>query len=208
MKITISLPCYGRPQRTLRAIDCLRAQTYTGWEAFIMGDGCPHFQHLIDTGYMKMVKEEESLDGNTIHFFNNTHNMGGCGYTLTNHAIQNANGEYFLFFANDDVILPTHIENYLNIIDGTEFEFGYTDSWLDPFNQIRHPKLAPCEIGHSEIIVRTDVLRTFPPHSPNYGHDWDIIAKLIERNKGIRGNSPPTYHVMHIPNGGTKDIID
>lgn len=208
MKVTISLPCYGRPQRTLRAIDCIRNQTIVGWEAFIMGDGCPYFQNLIDTGYLKMVKEEEDAKGNKIHFFNNTHNMGGCGYTLTNHAIQYANGEWFVFFANDDIILPNHLENYLSIVENTDATFGYTDTWLDPWNQIRHPQLANCQIGHSEIIARTDVLKKLPPHSAHYGHDWDLIAGLIETGKGLRGYNPPTYYVMHIPNGGTKDTID
>lgn len=207
-KITISLPCFGRPLRTKRAIECLCSQTITGWEAFIMGDGCPHFQEMMDSGYLKRIKEEQALDGNTLHFFNNTHNMGGCGYTLTNHAIQNANGEYLVFFANDDIILPNHLENYLSIVEGTEYEMGYTKTWLDPWNTIRDPKLAPCEIGHSEIIVRTDVAKSLPPHSPAYGHDWDFINGFIQRGKCIKGHNPPTYHVMHIPNGGTKDVID
>jgi len=167
----------------------------------------------MDSGYLKKVKEEEAERGNTVHFFNNTHNMGGCGYILTNHAIQNANGEYFLFFANDDIITPEHMETYLKGIDGTKYDFVYYDTWLDPISQIRFPKLAPCEIGHSEIIVRTDVLKEMKPHSPNYGHDWDLISKLIERGNGYTPNGEywrysPTYKVMHIPNFGTKDTID
>ena len=47
-RITISITCYGRPERTKRSIQCILDQDINGWEAFIMGDCCPDFQKLID----------------------------------------------------------------------------------------------------------------------------------------------------------------
>jgi len=52
-RITISIACYQRPERTKRSIQCILDQDINGWEAFIMGDACPDFQKLIDSGYLK-----------------------------------------------------------------------------------------------------------------------------------------------------------
>lgn len=210
IKITISLPCYGRPERTNRAIQCILDQNINGWEAFIMGDGCPHFQKLIDNGYLESIKQSEYKKGNLIHYFNNQINTGGYGYVLTNLAIDNANGKFIVFYANDDIILPNHLENYLEISNCHNFiNYMYFDSWVDPIQQVRVAKLAPSEIGHSEIIIRTSFAKKLSKHDNHYGHDWNFIQEMISKGKGIKSKSKLlTYRVMHVPNFGTRDIID
>ena len=76
-RITVSVPCFGRPQRTLRSIQCIRDQNITGWEAFIMGDGCPNFKVLIETGYLEDIRVQEAERGNIIHYFNADEKGGG-----------------------------------------------------------------------------------------------------------------------------------
>lgn len=44
MKLTLICPCWGRPERTLRAIDSVIAQDFDGYEAIFIGDFCPFFQ--------------------------------------------------------------------------------------------------------------------------------------------------------------------
>ncbi len=208
-RITVSIPCFGRPKRTLRAIDCIMNQDINGWEAFIMGDCCPDFQRLIDSGYLEEKKKEAESKGNILHYFNAEVNGGGCGYKLTNYAIENATGEYFVFYANDDIILPNHFSSYLSEIENTDYDFVYYDSYLDPINSKRGVRLAYCYIGHSEMIIRTDFLKTITPHSPEYGHDWTMIAEMIKKGKHKRGLVDNyTYIVMRLPNKGTKDKID
>jgi glycosyltransferase involved in cell wall biosynthesis len=207
-RITISIACFRRPERTKRSIQCILDQDIDGWEAFIMGDGCPDFQKLIDSGYLQSIKEEQEKKGNIIHYFNAEVNGGGCGYKLTNHAIQNASGEYFIFFANDDVILPNHFSNYLEI-ENTEYDYMYFESWIDPNGGPRIPKLQESGMGHSEIVIKTSLAKQLQPHNPRYGHDWDFIKEMIALGKGRRSLSVKhTYRVMHVPALGTKDVID
>ena len=59
-RITVSMPCFGRPARTKRSIECIINQDINNWEAFIMGDRCPHFQQLIDSGYLEEVKQAQA----------------------------------------------------------------------------------------------------------------------------------------------------
>ena len=208
LRITVSMPCFGRPARTMRSIECIINQDINNWEAFIMGDCCPHFQQLIDNGYLEQVKQEQAQKGNVIHYFNAPERGGAHGYQLTNHAIQNAQGKYFVFFANDDVILPNHFSNYLEI-EGSEYDYMFFESWIDPSGGPRIPKVQESGIGHSEIVIKTSLAKQLQPHNSRYGHDWDFIKEMITLGKGRRSLSVQhTYRVMHVPALGTKDVID
>jgi len=207
-RITLSIACYGRPERTKRSIQCILDQDINGWEAFIMGDACPEFQKLIDSGYLQSIKEEQEKKGNIIHFFNAEQNGGGCGYKLINYAIQNATGKYFVFFANDDVILKNHFSNYLEI-ENTDLDYMFFDSWIDPISKARDSRLAPSVIGHSEIILKTELAKQLPEHSAKYGHDWEFINAMSKQGKGEKSKSQThSYRVMHVPNLGTRDRIN
>jgi len=208
IRLTLSMPCFGRPERTKRSIDCILSQDINGWEAFIMGDCCPDFQKLIDSGYLESIKLEQEKRGNIINYFNAEENGGGCGYKLTNHAIQNATGKYLIFYANDDIILPNHMSNYLEIEKNPDLDFMYFNTWVDPYNSIRQPFLAEGMVGHSEMIFRTELIKTITPHNSRYGHDWGFIREVNEKGKGDKSNNENyTYLVMALQND-TKDVID
>jgi glycosyltransferase involved in cell wall biosynthesis len=207
-RITVSIACYGRPERTKRSIQCILDQDINGWEAFIMGDCCPDFQKLIDNGYLQSIKEEQEKKGNIIHFFNAKENGGGCGYKLINYAIQNATGKYFIFYANDDIILSNHFSNYLEI-ENTNLDYMFFDSFVDPIDKVRVSRLVNCEIGHSEIILTTELAKQLPEHLPIYGHDWEFINAMSKQGKGEKSKSNAlSYRVMHVPSFGTKDKIN
>lgn len=207
-RLTVSMPCWGRPLRTKRSIEAILAQDTSGWEAIVIGDCCPHFQKLIDSGWIHEKQTEAMEKGNKLIAFNASEHSGGCGYKQTNFAIQNARGKYLVFYANDDVILPYHFSTYLQIED-TALDFMYFDSYVTPTNEVRVSSLAPGKIGHSEIIVKTDLARKARPHINKYGHDWQFIYDVTKRGKGAKGKSDmPTYRIMHVPNYGTVDKID
>lgn len=207
-RITVSMPCYGRPLRTKRSIEAILAQDMQSWEAIVIGDGCPHFQKLIDSGWIYDKQVEAMEKGNKLIAFNASKNTGGCGYKQTNFAIQNARGKYLVFYANDDVILPNHFSHYLEIED-TDLDYMYFNSYVAPVPQVRISELAPARIGHSEIIVKTELARKCSPHQNKYGHDWDFISEIIRHGKGKKSDSQQvTYNIMHVPNYGTVDKID
>ena len=60
-RLTVCVPCFERPQRTERIIDCLRNQTVNDFEVFLIGDHCPNFQQKLDSGYFAEIIEEEKL---------------------------------------------------------------------------------------------------------------------------------------------------
>lgn len=164
MRLTLSMPCFGRPKRTIRAINCIANQSINGWEALVIGDGCSVMQDFIDSDYFKDIIQMCSYNGNNLYIDNNSTNQGGHGFAITNRNIKEAEGKYFIFYANDDIILPNHFENYLSQIENTDLDFVYFNSEVKPINSLRVSRLEYGMIGHSELIVRTDFLKQMPMH--------------------------------------------
>jgi glycosyltransferase involved in cell wall biosynthesis len=209
MRVSISLPCYGRPKRTIRSIENICNQTINGWEALVVGDGCPIMQDYLDSNYFSDLIYESKKMGNILDISNLTENKGGHGYYITNMNIERAKGKYLTFFANDDEILPNHLESYLSGIENTNYDFVYFDSFIEPYNGNRIAELRFGGIGHSELIIKTEFLKKMPPHTPEYGHDWHLIDSMMKLSEGgySKSNNKPTYIVKALGDNRT-DTID
>lgn len=198
-RLTLSVPSYGRPQRTIRAIECIAAQTVNGWQALIGGDGCLVMKKFVESGYFADIIHDCGKRGNLLSISNYDKNMGGYGYAITNNNIKIARGTYFTFFANDDVILPNHFANYLSEIEGTDYDFVYFNTINEAQALIRNSTLTFGGIGHSELIIKTDFLKKMPPHKPEYGHDWHLIKNMLNAGaKYKKSENQPTYIVKSV----------
>ena len=113
-KVSLIVPCWGRPQRTLRAMQCVLEQDMDGWEALFFGDGCPEFQKMIDDGIFDLFEDNADIRGNEFRIYNLEKHYGGCGYQARNTAFKLTNSEYTLFMDNDDVIKRSHFSSYYN----------------------------------------------------------------------------------------------
>lgn len=210
MRLTVSLRCWERPQRTRRMIDCCLAQESSGYEILVVGDGCPYIQEIIDSGEYAEKQIEMKQRGNSLIIENLEQNYGGFGYEVIRRNIESATGKYFLFLSNDDIILPNHFQNYLEFIESKpELDFAYFDTWLKPLEEKRVSKLEFGSIGHAELILKTEIIKKMKPHTSDYGHDWLFIKELIL--SGALGekavDKEPTYWVMSLP-GNRETGID
>jgi GT2 family glycosyltransferase len=207
MRLTLSMASFGRPQRTIRAINSIANQTANDWEALVIGDGCPIMQDFIDSNYFADIVKDCEARGNQLIIKNNKINQGGNGFAIINNNIKIAKGKYFVFFANDDIILPNHFDNYLSAIENTDYDFMYFDSYVAPRRANRIAQLQYGMIGHSELIIKTDFIKQMPTHNEHYGHDWALIetmGRLGSHAKAI--NHPPTYHVMSLSDNREQGI--
>ena len=200
-RITIVVPCFGRPLRTRRIIECILDQNINNWEAFVIGDGCQQFQNLLDNQESKTYILKAEKNGSKLHLFNLDKNYGGWGYQAVNHAIKNAKGEFFIFAGNDDIIDANHFSHYLSEIENTTLDMVHYNSHVDPRNTIRNSSLKLGHVGHSEIIIRTSILRDIS-QKPIYAADWEIISEIIKKTNKIKKSEStlPTYHVRRISN--------
>lgn len=202
MKLTLSMPCYGRPKRTIRAIESIVSQTMNGWEALVVGDGCSVMRDYIFSNYFSDLVRTAKANGNDLLISNNFENKGGCGYHIINQNIERAKGKYFMFMSNDDVIKSNHFENYYSAINNTDYDFVFFNSWVEPYNTPRTAALSFGNIGHSELVIKTDFLRKMPQHSPEYGHDWELVNNMLSAGAKhyYAGYNERTYIIKSVPN--------
>jgi hypothetical protein len=199
-RLTVSMPCYQRPQRTIRAIECIANQNRNGWQALIVGDCCPNMYKLMVSNYFSDIVNDCRKNGNLIEISNLYNNTGCWGYHIHNINRNRAIGKYFVFMDNDDVIKENHFHNYLSGIEGTDYDFVYYNSFIEPENKIRNSKLEEGHIGHSEIIIRTEFLREMKAHVAQYGHDWYVIREMMQSGaKHKKMESDYTYIVKGTP---------
>jgi glycosyltransferase involved in cell wall biosynthesis len=200
-RLTICMPIYLKPERTRRMIECLMAQTENGWEAYLVGDGCPHFAKLIKSGYFEALEIQAQEKGNLLHVMNLESNHGGYGAYIRNMVRDKARGKYIIFLDNDDVIKNTHVNNYLKGIEGTEYDFVAYESFIAPIAWHRDTTIQEGKIGFSELIIKTDYLRTMPDIRPQYSHDWLLVNDMVQAGAkyDILRNRDKTYIGKSLP---------
>lgn len=200
-KLSIVIPCYKRPKRTLRLLQSIMEQDFQGFEAIFIGDGCHEFQTLLDTkefdSWIKLAEKE----GNTLIFENLKNNWGGYGTWARARAIELATGTYTIFIDNDDVILPDHFKNYYELgLNNPNMDLGLSNTFVEPNNHIRVAELRFGAVGHAEIVVRTELLKRLYKPNPEYGHDWELIQTIVNSGAVVcKSNKKPTYVVKGIP---------
>jgi len=208
-RITISLPCYLRPQRTIRAIESIMSQTANGWELLITGDACPHFNNPDFINFINQCTQTAAAKGNTIICDNNFVHSGNWGAEIRNFHIQEATGTWFMFMGSDDIIFSNHLANCLKFVEGTDLNFAYFDTWVEPYFAPRNAQLQPGMIGHSELICRTSFLKTMPPHTAFYGHDWTLVQNMMNAtNKYEKARGYEQTYVVKSVKGNEEKGID
>ena len=199
-RITVSMACYERPQRTIRAIECIAKQNIDGWQALIVGDSCQYMSNYIVSNYFADIVRDCQSRGNLMEISNIFAHSGFWGYAIHNRNRNQAVGKYFMFMDNDDCIKENHFKNYLAGIEGTDYDFVYFNSFIEPENKIRETKPEEGHIGHSELIIRTEFLKQMKPHVSQYGHDWYLVREMLERGgKHCKIESEYTYIVKGTP---------
>lgn len=196
-KVSIIMPCFGRPNQTIRAIRSILGQTEKSWEAFIVGDSCKNIQEILDLKQFEYFNQPESK----LIIENLDKNYGSWGNYIRSEYVKKANGKYIVFLDNDDYFLENHLHNYLKEIENTDLDFVYYNTWLVN-NGERNTRLEKNHIGHSELIIKTEFLKKIDMFDNNYGHDWNLIEKMLNLGaKNKKGNSRElTYRIMGYPN--------
>ncbi len=201
--LTLVVPIYGRPQGTRNLIMDATNQSFDGWELILVSDACPHFEGVITRSDVRASIESAMARGNRVVVHRFAENQGGFGYAGLNYGIEHARGKYLIFAGNDDRLSPFHFENYLRpmMIDSTLDVCFFPSLVASPSAMhIRQPKIEANHVGHSEMIVRTELARQVQGHDPAYGHDWTFIENLLlaAQKVSIDDVGMPTYVVQHL----------
>jgi tRNA A-37 threonylcarbamoyl transferase component Bud32 len=133
---------------------------------------------------------------------------GKWGTGIINFARKYAIGEYFIWLSDDDIITKNHFENYLSYIKDTDYDMIIFDDYVGEERKRRgcrksktyirskgqkkneNDGILPGSVGHSNVIVRTDFLKTRPETTrERKHHDFYMVSDII--------NSGGKYKIVH-----------
>ena len=125
-KVSIIVATYRREEALVVALNSLSSQTYENYEIVLVDDNDDKIwndkvKRIVD----KFKKENENID---INFIINHPNQGSA--KARNIGIEAAKGDYITFLDDDDLYLPSKIENQLENMLSQDADYSITDLYL------------------------------------------------------------------------------
>ena len=162
--ITIGIICFNAADTIIRAIKSAENQNWSNFEIIVVDDGSEDASVEIIDNYMK--------DKSDVQIIKHRQNLGTAVSRTT--LVKNANGEFLVFFDDDDESLPNRLEEqYYRIIT---YERTYDVKMVLCFSD---RKIIISE-NTKENHVSYGIGRSYP--EPNGKHVADRILWLIEKN--------------------------
>lgn len=113
--ISIVLATYNRSNILGFTLDCVRRQTVTNWELWVIGDACTDTTEEVVQG----------LGDPRIHFLNLEENSGSQAIP-NNIGVSHSRGKYIAYLHHDDLWLCDHLETVLLGIENAKADFVFT----------------------------------------------------------------------------------
>ena len=180
MSVTISavITTYNRPDKLIRCLQAIQAQTSPPLETIIVHDG----SSADYADCQSLVANEPNM------FWIEQVNQGVS--VARNHGVSQAKGEFIAFCDDDDYWLPSHIEHLQNIISEedripaiyhTQRRELRGNEWTDPEIHLKPPDITWQEhyISKGDMIpsascMHVDTLKRFPfPPGIKYAEDHE-----------------------------------
>lgn len=190
---SILLPTHSRVDVIGYAVQSVLNQTVKDFELLVVGDGCPPETRTILQGF----------NDPRIRFFD-LPKAPHFGYANRNIALKESRGKFIAFMADDDLILPDHLEVLEEALSGgsalayTQAIWISTDGIAAPFltnlefeDELEFFMLHQNSIPASCFAYRADALsqRDVWPEDVSSAGDWRLWHEIIQKNS----DDPLTY---------------
>ena len=145
--VSIIMATYNRAYLISESLESIAAQTFKDWECLIIDDGSTDDTEGIVLQYCQKDKRFQYLQRPS------SHQKGLPG--SRNYGIEMAQGDFIIFFDDDDVAHPQNLEICLELLEdsGTDFCHYRKQSFTDKFPQLLeiHKPVQKFSIGIEEI---------------------------------------------------------
>ncbi len=113
--VTVITAAYNS-SRTLRvALESLRYQSFSDWDAWIVGDACTD----------DCADVVQSFGDERLHWTNLDSNHGGQWFP-NNEGLRRATGKYVAYLGHDDLWLPDHLQDLIQVIEAAGADFAHS----------------------------------------------------------------------------------
>jgi glycosyltransferase involved in cell wall biosynthesis len=116
--VTIIIPTFNRAHLIGETLDSILLQTYTNWECIIIDDGSNDDSDVVISKYCS--------SDNRFQFIKRPKNKPKGGNSCRNIGLDNAKGDYIVFFDSDDLMTPDHLQTKLVAIQKNQCDYVIT----------------------------------------------------------------------------------
>ena len=181
-KVSIGLPIYNAEKFVNKKLDSLLKQTFTDFEIIISDNGSTDLTS-------KICKEFVEKD-QRVKYFHQEKNFGAIWNF--NFVLGKANGEYFLWTAADDIILPEFIEKNITVLESND-KIVCSTSQVKPYGE-KTNYLAKNDIENITEKFKKMIIRKFTPLK-NYS-TYGSYEKKIRYYLKLRGHQQVFYGIF------------
>ena len=125
--VSIIIPTFNRADLIIETLNSIKEQTYKHWECLVVDDGSTDDS-------LTLLTEYQNLD-ERFKIFKRPYNALKGANTCRNIGLENALGDYIVFFDSDDLMTPNHLELKIKAIEDNACDYVITKTTF--FN---HPK--------------------------------------------------------------------
>lgn len=212
--VTIGIPTYNRPIELHKAIEASISQSYKNLEIIISDNSST--DPMVERLCLEYVKKD-----NRITYVRHIQNYGPqFNYK---YVLENANGKYHMFLADDDWLSENYIFECVNILENSDFSIVFGDM---NFYDINYSFIRTCpQISFEEdrasermekycktaiqsclsygLVRLEDVKSLLRNGIPRLPEDWIYMLKILYIGKG---KHLPNISYNALNNGSSKDI--
>lgn len=187
--VTIAVPTFGQSRYISQSIQSILSQSYTDIEIIIVpvrgDDGTRHEISKFKDGRIKIIESNYAMI---------THQM--------NLGFVNASGEYFIYFASDDIMSPNCIRDLVGFAELHSADVVYPDySESDADLKSHKPKTFP-EFSYNNLLkicYITDVSLMHRERMSKFFPMKFMDGKSRIYNVWKKAAIEPTYKIIHYP---------
>lgn len=195
--VSVLIPVYAASAFVSETIESLRAQSFRGWEAFLVDDGSPDDS-------VEVLRRHAERDSR-LHVLEQANRGTQAARNL---GLARSRAEWVALLDHDDLWLPNKLERQLELAasdPSADLIFSNYTRWdgahdlapaWDPggpppdgddlAQQVRH-----CQFGALTVLIRRAALEAVGGFDPRFLRcgDWDLWLRLIERGVHTVGTS-------------------
>lgn len=155
--VSVVLTTHKRePSMVKRSIMSVLNQTYRNIELIVVDDSPDNFEDRI-----KVEKMIKSIKDNRVKYIKNEENIGACA--SRNIGISFSRGTYFMYFDDDDVLLPRKIELSLGKFKDGDVGLVYSENYvIDAEGRKRHVKNKKISGNVFDELIKENFVLAFP----------------------------------------------